>query len=384
MPERIRLTHRPQYLALSPDGKKLFATEAHGRTLSIIDTASATVRRTLTLPHDIYPLAATASGLLYIGSLFDGLFVLDIANEELLPGGISTGGPVWDIAATPDGGKLFLAMSNAGLKSLSTQSRRLRTVSDRICPEHLAMDSAGKRLYVSYQCSGPMGRRGHDSMEVFDVEKEVSLGIVTGPPMVGGAISTSPDGRLVVIDGRDACRSSDYDHEGCPAVPSHVYYLIRASDRLVLHQFAFSVTPHSDGYGRPYFLDDSRFLILGDSVLVVDAAKYTVLERSDVRPGGSDAVAFSPDGRRAWIGESGSNSVAVIDLDGADCSPPSSGLSMYFPADGTNEDSGGGTVLNARGSLRFAPAGSAKRFFWTEPIRSQAPGPAIFRVVRTR
>lgn len=284
-PKRIHLTHQPNSLAISPDGKKLFAAEGQGRTLSIIDTDSATVRRTLAFPRDIGRLAVSLSGRLYIASPVEGLFVLDIAREQLLPGAISTGGPVWDLAVTPDGEKLFLAMGAAGLKRLSTRTGKIDQVSDRVCPEHLAVDRAGKRLYVSYQCGGPTGRRGHDSMEIFDVDKEANLGIVTGPPMVGGPISVSPDGKLVVVDGLDACWTPDYDHQGCPPAPSLVYYLIRTSDRLILNQFAFPLVPRDGGNGAPHFVDDSRFLILGDSVLVEDAIGYRVLERSEARRG---------------------------------------------------------------------------------------------------
>jgi hypothetical protein len=109
-------------------------------------------------------------------------------------------------------------------------------------------------------------------------------------------------------------------------------------------------------------VDDSRFLIPGDSLLVEDAIEYTVLERSDVRLGGPGAVAFSPDGRRAWLGDSRNNSILVLELEGAECSPPRAGLSMFFSADGTNEDSVGGVVLSPRGSLRFAPGRVGQAF----------------------
>jgi hypothetical protein len=179
--------------------------------------------------------------------------------------------------------------------------------------------------------------------------------------MVGGFISTSRDGKLIVIEGQDACSAPNYDHQGCPAVPSRVYYLIRASDHSILHRFAFPVPP-GEKQGAPCFVDNSRFLILGDPVLVEDAIEYTALERSDLRLDSRAAVAFSPEGRRAWLGDSLSNSILVLDLEGAECTPPRPGPSMFFSADGTNEDSVGGVVLSPRGSLRFAPGRVGQAF----------------------
>ena len=140
---------------------------------------------------------------------------IDAESGQLLPGLIATGGPVISMAITPDGEKLFLAMGTSGLKRLSTGSGKLAVVSDRVCPENLEMDQQGKRLYVAYQCTGPKAQDGHDSVEILDAESEVSLGIVTGPPMVSGLPFASPDGKLVLLDGLDACSAPQYDHAGC-------------------------------------------------------------------------------------------------------------------------------------------------------------------------
>jgi hypothetical protein len=137
--------------------------------------------------------------------------------------------------------------------------------------------------------------------------------------------------------------------------------LIRASDRQILHRFALPVTLSQNRYAAPHFVDDSRFVILGDFAQVEDSAGYAVLERQGSLPG-SETVAISPDGRRAWIGDLGHHSISVLELESADCSPPGSGLAMFFPADGTNEDSTAGGVLTSQGNLQFTPGRVGQSF----------------------
>jgi DNA-binding beta-propeller fold protein YncE len=356
-PKQVTLSHQPAYLAISPRGDKVFATDDHGRTLSILSTADNSVR-TLTLPRDAGPLAVSRNGKLYIGSPVEGIMTVDMETGQLRPGLIATGGPIRGMAMTPDGGKLFLALSGNGLKRLSTGSGKLVVVSDRICPERLEMDRQGERLYVAYQCSGPTGWPGHDSVEIFDVEREVSLGFVNGLPMVGGQPFVSPDGKLALLDGSDACSAPQYDHKGCASVPGRVFHLLRPSDRQILHTFEAPV-----GVAPARFLDNSRFMLRGNEVSVVDAARYNVLERWNNGAGCSPtAIVFTPDGRRAYLGCE-QNKILVLQPEGAECSPPQPGLVMLYSADGTTEDAAGITELTPYGNPGYKPGRVGQAFF---------------------
>ena len=357
-PKQVLLSHRPTYLAISPRGDKVFAADENERTLSILSTSDNSVR-TITLPQDGGPLAVSRNGKLYIGSTVEGIMVLDIDSGQLLPGIIPTGGHVAGMAITPDGDKLFLAMSMSGLKRLSTGSENLAVVSDRTCPEYLEMDRHGKRLYVSYQCSGPTGQEGHDSVEIFDVEKEVSLGIISGPPMVGGEPYASPDGKLVLLDGLDACSAPRYRYQGCKSAPSRIFHLLRPLDRQILHTFEFPV-----GSSPARFLDNSRFMLLGKEVSVVDAARYRVLERwNNAVDCEATDIMFTPDGRHAYVGCGRSNTVVVLEPESAACSPPRLGLAMLYDGDGTMEDGVGVTELTPHGNPRFSPGRVGQAFF---------------------
>ena len=360
-PDRISLTHLPDHLVVSPDGSRLFSTQTNSRILSIISIATHSVR-TILLPQPAGPLALSRGGVLYIGSPVGGLMTVDLTAEQLQPRTMPTGGEVWDLALTPAGDKLFLAMRSAGLKRLMTQTGRFDQITDRTCPESLALDPQGKALYVAYQCSGPGGHPGHDSVEIFDVEKEVSRGIISGSPMVGGHPSTSPDGKLVLLDGLDACWSPGYDHAGCGSPPSRVYHLIRTSDRQTLRSFEFPVTPPFDTYGRILFVDSGSFLVGGRRPSVLDARTYGVLERWDTLPDSLGVFVFSPDGSRLYAGGRESRSILLLERDAEGCSPPTQGLRMSYSADGTSDDPISLVNLTSHGRLQYRPGKVGQAF----------------------
>jgi len=311
------------------------------------------------LPQGGGPLAVSPDGsIVYIASVVDGIMVVDVARERVLPRALQTGGRVWDMALTPDGKRLFLAMGQSGLKRLSVGSGEVVQISDRVCPQYVELDPQGSRLYVAYQCSGPMGRPGHDSVEIFDARRETSLGIVSGPPIVGGKPSSSPDGKFVMLDGEDACFSPHYDHTGCESVPSRVLHLLRASDRSILKTLNY---PFDSRYGVR-FLDNSRFVLLGGLVSVVDARKYTLLEKLDLSPDMAIAVAFSPDSRRLYLGTD-RNRILVLESENARCSQLPPGLSLLYPADGSFEDAAGNADLKSHGGVRFLPGRVGQGFF---------------------
>jgi Concanavalin A-like lectin/glucanases superfamily len=283
--------------------------------------------------------------------------ILDIAGERLI-GNLPTGGPVIDIAIDPAGKKLFLAMGKCGFNRLSLDTGTVTRISDRVCPVNVAIDPQGKRLYVAYQCSGPGGHPGHDSVEVFDAETETSLGIVSGLPMVGGPVSISPDDRLAMLDGSDACESQYYDHSGCSSAPSRVFHLLRAADRRILHTFNYPTRN-----GRVYFVDNSRFLMLGHSISVVDAAKYAVLERLDLGDDQALSAVLKRDRSRLWVGVKSPPGLLEFDLESSSCAAQEANPAMFFPADGSFEDASDANILNSHGRVSFAPGRIGQAFF---------------------
>lgn len=360
---RIALPHVPAFMVLSPRGDRLFAVAAHGRELSIVRTADGSAT-SLALPQDGGPLAVSPDGKLYAGSLVDGVMVIDITHDPVVASTIPTGGPVCGMALTPDGGKLYLAMSQFGVKRLSTRSGKLVSVTDQVCPEQLAIDPQGKHLYVAYQCSGPSGSPGHDSVEVFDVQNEVSQRIINGLPMVGWLPNISPDGTKLLLSGGDACSNPHYDHAGCKVVPSIVYHLLRTSDG----QRLWSKEPPESDAGSVQFIDNSRVLMAARTASVIGVAGYSVIEKADLGGDSFHAIAISADGSRVYIGTtvfSTRHAILVLDPEDATCSPPPLGLSILFTGDGTFESADGMSDLRPQGSVRFVPGRVGQALFLT-------------------
>ncbi len=127
-PTRIRLSHPADSMALSPDGKTLFATSfspAGPHVLSIVNVQTQAVQ-TVDLPAESGPMVVSREGKVFIGSHAEGIMVYDIAQKRLQPGLIPTHGPVWDIVTTPDEKKTIPGDGFVRIKEAAGQDRRAK------------------------------------------------------------------------------------------------------------------------------------------------------------------------------------------------------------------------------------------------------------------
>lgn len=347
----LKLDHVPTELLVTPDGKKLYTFEYMSRTITVLDCSSLRVKGILTLPSAMSCAAMTSDGRrIYVGSLVEGVTVVDAERDRILDRAFPTGGPVYGLAVTPDEKKLFLAMEAAGLKRISTSTGETKVLSGIACPVSVGIDPDGSKLYVSYQCGGPGGRPGHDSVEIYDVNSERTLATVNGPPMVGAALSFAPHDPYVFLPGKDACLNPAYDHEGCPSVPGNVYHLLRSTDGKIVKTF---MVPGGEKSGviAP---DGGRIVFSGDSLLVWDPFRDHSLERyAHIGEKYGEAV-LTPAGDRAFIPVSPAG-ILVLDTLDPECLPPAQGLFNLYSGDGTLDDERQAQSLAAEGGLEFAP-----------------------------
>jgi DNA-binding winged helix-turn-helix (wHTH) protein/DNA-binding beta-propeller fold protein YncE len=347
----VKLDRVPGSLLFTPDGKKLYSIENDLKTITVLDGSSFRVMSTISLPSAPFSAKMTRDGKrIYLGSKRDGLMVVDTEHDQVLSQVLPTGGPVYGLAVTPDEKKIFLAMASAGLKVMDVRTGKTKLLSGIACPVSLGIDPGGHELYVSYQCGGPGGRIGHDALEIYDVNSEQILATVSGPPMVGGDPSFSPNGQWVLLPGREACLDPQYDHIECPAVPSSVYHLLRSADRKIVKTFAM---PDSETAGV-FVPDGRRVLLSGDSLSVLDPLSGTVLEKL-ARPGEEYSnVAFTPAGNRAIVPVIPTG-ILVLDMLDERCLPSTQGLSNLYSGDGTLSDVRQVNSLEAEGGVDFAP-----------------------------
>ena len=361
-PTRLDLGYQAGWLLVKPGGRILYAIGAFGRSVTEVGVDDLKIKRRFHLPH---PARGAAIGgdakRLYIGSPDALVMVVDTSRgsvERLIP----TGRPVFDLTVTPDEKKIFVAMASGGLLRIMTASGETSTLSEFACPLYVAMDGEGKRLFVSYECGGPGGRAGHDALEIYDTASERTVGVIRELPMVGGRPSVSPDGKLLLLDGNDACVNPAYDHTGCPGAPGHVFHLVRTADLRVLKTF-----PGPRDTAGAAFLPDGRRLIFGGTQLVVmDWARQTVEEIAPVGDQPYSVFAFSPAPARTFAAASGTaaTDLLVFDIEKQRRGLMTEKIVNYYSGDGTLDDSVGVSALKTVGAIQFAPGliGQAFKF----------------------
>jgi hypothetical protein len=364
-PKVIPLRHEANWLAPSPDEKRVYAASSWSRFLTVISTKDDSLK-TWTLPQDGGPLVVSPNGsTLYIGSRMGGIMVADSPQADLrTPKLVTTAGPVWDLALTPDGSKLFVAMGHQGVWRFLTRDWTARELTNQGCPIYLKIGPDGRTLVVTYQCGGPAGRSGHDSVEFFDTQTEEPLGTLTGMPFVGGAVSFSPDGKSVVLNGLDACSDNHYDNQYCPSFPSIVFHFVRISDRLIQKTIGVPV-----GAGGANFIDLKRVLLFGSNLAVMSASEYTIVEKwppQDPRQGESPhdfgAMALLPKRRRIYLCDGARREIMILDAEDDTCKPPSNGLVAFYSGDGVVGDVIGGSSMLASPGVQFGPGRVGQAF----------------------
>lgn len=240
--------------------------------------------------------------------------MINTATKTVVATIATAGSPAHDIALTPDGSKLYVALEFGGIGRILTATNSFTVISTAACAEGLRVTPDGSRLYVSYQCGGPGGSGGHDAVGIFNVATDAFFSSVTGLPNVGQGASTgiSPNGAQFWENGEDACSSPAYDHVGCPTspgVPEIVVNVIQTSSNTLLKSLGFTT---SEGAGSviSFFPNGSQALLGGNSLKVIDTASFATTASIPIPASGS--VVFTPDGTRAYAPVPSQNTVAVL------------------------------------------------------------------------
>uniref|UniRef100_Q01PZ1 LamG-like jellyroll fold domain-containing protein n=1 Tax=Solibacter usitatus (strain Ellin6076) TaxID=234267 RepID=Q01PZ1_SOLUE len=364
-PKVIQASGQFDMLLASPDEQHVYAECPWSRVLTVIATANDSVS-TWTLAQDAGPLAISPdSSTLYVGSRLGGVVVIDAVSGRSKRKIVPTAGPVWDLALTPDGSSLFVAMSQFGVWRISTRNWEARQLTNQGCPESLKVSPDGSMLVVNYQCGGPGGSSGHDTVEFYDIEKGQVIGVLAGMPFVGGGASFSPDGRTVLLDGLDACSDAHYDHRNCPATPTNVFHLVRMADRRIVSSTGLPVTT---AFARFIADDQARVLVGGSGLRIMDAPLRKSFEewQPEASPGEKahviDAMAFLPGRRRTYVTDSTWGRILVLDAESGDCNPVPNGLIAHYPGDGVYADVVGESTLSPVGGVHFAPGHAGQAF----------------------
>jgi YVTN family beta-propeller protein len=204
-------------LAVSPDGSKVYASDANGTSVKVISTASNTVTATIPLGANNSPagIAVSPDGTkLYVVIPFsldpipnDGgkIVVIDTATN-LIDGDPIPGdrlGSPREIAVTPDGAKAYVANVVGDSVSVIDTSSRAVTSSPSIAdPTALAVTPDGGDVYVT-QAGSP----GTVSV-ISTPTDEVAPGTIPVGYSPSG-IAITPDGEMAYVSNSNAALAGD-------------------------------------------------------------------------------------------------------------------------------------------------------------------------------
>ena len=357
-------------LALARGDRELYvASDEQG--IFVVDTATFRVTQKLAA-HRPIQLLASGDGR-YVYAALDNGDVLGIDTQTKALRRFSTGVRIRDLALNGANGTLYVAGLYAGLLAIDTTTGGVRRLTALPCPTGVALAPDTRRLYVSYQCSGPGGRPGHDAVDVLDTSTAASLGSMFGFPNVGGDLAVSPDGTHLWVEGSDACLTLKYDRAGCPAA-SGVLNVLRTSDRTLIRTLAAGSTLADSGHMIAFTGDGSRVAALATTAFRVFNSGTLVITEMTRQPF-DGRMAFSGDGRWMYIAAGDGDEITEVPIAQRAALP--AGASGRWTGDGTPNDVHTITHGEVEGRVGYAPGYIGQAFLFGAPggsVRVDAPG----------
>jgi len=336
----IRVGASPQYAAISHDGSRLFVANTGADTVTAINTRNGSTLKQLTVGKNPHGLLLSHDGRrLYViidrndppeGGCFAqspydvAIVVVDTAELSIIRT-IPFEGRTDALALTPDDKQLYMARVCNEIDTLDLSALESQPQPSLVArknpggyPVGILISPDGRDLFVNYQGGGPNSDSidytiAHDALVEYDLSSGNIVRLQHSLPNVGDQIVLSPNGEQVWSNGVDACSRPDYDHAGCPSVPSDVVSALRVSDNAQttltpLKTFGFTLL---DTNGRISISPQGDVLIGGGiSLKRIDPRTLQVVQKIEIA-GAGDAV-FSPDGQTAYVTARDKNEVVVL------------------------------------------------------------------------
>lgn len=279
------LLTRPRYrsplnLAVSADGRRLYATGSQGDSLLVVDLEARQLLREIPVGSRPHGVVVSDSGLAYVSNEgSDSVAVIDLGAGRVISS-IPAGDEPTGLALAPNGKMLFVANWFGNDISVIDLGRgaEVRRLSAGSNPSRLAFTPNGKHLLVTNQLSYPAGRPDPPVSEVtvVDVDGLVVMGRtrLVNAHLIEG-IAVAPEGDLALVT------------------------LVRPKNLLPAIQV-------------------SRGWMMTNGLGVLDLKSGHVAQVLLDEPGAYYAdpcdVVITPDGRLAFVSHSGADIITVIDV----------------------------------------------------------------------
>ena len=263
------------------------ANSANG-TVSVINTATNTVTKTLTVGANPYAVTLTPNGAFaYITNGNSGSVSIINTSSNTVTGTIGVGTNPYGIATSPDGTKVYV--TNNGSNTVSVINTATNTVTATVAvganPYGVVVSPDASRAYVVNGTS--------NTVSVINTATNTVIATV--------AVGTHPRRINITPDGTRLYVSNNV---------SNTVSVINTADNTVVATVAVGISPLSIAVS----LDGSKVYVASSStasVGVINTATNTVV--STIGVGNTPfGVSLSPDGTKLFVVNSGSNTVSII------------------------------------------------------------------------
>jgi YVTN family beta-propeller protein len=279
---------------LTPFAYVANANGGEAGAISVINTSTDAVTANVPAPYDPQAVAITPNGkLAYVANTLDNIVtVIDTATNSVVKTITIEGTFISDVAVSPDGTRVYATVQlisehNPSVVVINTATNEVVGIIEvEICPGGVAASPDGARLYVANACS--------ESISVIETATDEVIDTVTvgeGP----WGVAVTPDSQFVYVTNQTSGTIS----------------VIEAATDTVVKTVTVGESPSSvavtpDG-SAAYVTNAGE-----DNVSVIETASNEV--ETTVAVGEQpEGVAVTPDGGRAYVTNEESNSVSVID-----------------------------------------------------------------------
>ncbi len=294
-------------------GSRAYVSNYYDNTVSVIDTNTNTVIKTISVGASPYNLTASPDGTrVYVANVNANTVSVIDTNKNTVADTITLHAVsrVWDVAVSPDGSRVYVTGSGGTVSVINTTTH---TVSGPYAAgpaaTGIAVNPDGTRLYVATEL-------WNSNITVMDTAAMTVIGTVFVGDLsypIDGAFT--PDGkRLYMITGAQGSETADnavmvIDTDPASDTYNTVIGTLTGYDLGI--GFPADVVFSPDG-GRAYVSDAG-----GNTVTVIDTSTNTVIGTiaTSLSPAsGSRHIAISPDGNTLYITDSAADTVVTVSV----------------------------------------------------------------------
>jgi YVTN family beta-propeller protein len=359
----------PAQLAVSPDGKTIYATNLSDGTVSVIDTATMTVIRTIPVDLSAYGVAVSPDGThVYVNGVASvaqpngtsvpegAVSVVDTSTNSVI------GSPIADvnqgfgdgIVVSPDGKRVYaggLVPGNGGLRPGQAAVTVIDTSTDTAVgnpipvgdppttypssAQGIAISPNGAHVYVtstrissSATTSGTTSFTYESTVTVIDTASDtvvgspITISVSSAQSGVSG-VAVSPNGSRVYVTSTVLTSGPNGSITGSTGV---VTVIDTATNTIVgnpitvgTNASALAVSPDGTRVYVSSIVPSTSAdgtTTVGGAVSVIDTATNTVIGNPIAVGSQPRWVAFNPSGTRAYVANFGDNTISIIDTGG--------------------------------------------------------------------